>query len=60
VLHRLLSRLRARRARRRSERQDRYWRDRDRNADEAASLEPWTKAPGGDGLGGVGGDGGGG
>src|SRR4051794_17308157 len=58
LLHRLLSRLRARRAQRRSARQDRYWRDRDRNAEEAARLEPWTKAPGGEGLGGVGGDGG--
>jgi len=24
-------------------RKDRYWRDRDRNAEEAARLEPWTK-----------------
>jgi hypothetical protein len=47
VVRNVLKRWRARRERRRSLRKDRYWRDRDRQVEDAARLEPWTKAPGG-------------
>src|SRR3954454_14064103 len=54
MLLRVIKWWRARRAQRRSARQDRYWRERDRRVENAADLEPWANAPGG-GDGAVGG-----